>query len=260
MIDERRTLLSSTCMDSRRRGRIATPVVDLVAEHLQANVFYTRLTAHGLRDEEFADVTANDWLNDVNEAVEIGKRLGERVVLTGHSTGATLALWRASLGDPEIDAIVLLSPNFGVAHKQAKFALYPWGQQIARVLAGPYAGFEPQNQQHALYWTERYRTDGVVQLLALVQFCCERDYTNFKPRSLCVYSEEDAVVSLDRMKEKWSEIDPPGNYFHALSNSPGHGLAGDILSPETTVPLVQLIVDFLDETAAAVPEHRSENE
>ena len=69
------------------------PVPELVAEHLEANTFYARLAAHGLRDEDFANVSANDWLNDIHEAVEIGKQLGDRVVLMGHSTGGTLGLW-----------------------------------------------------------------------------------------------------------------------------------------------------------------------
>ena len=78
------------------------------------------------------------------DGVRIGEQLGERAVLMGHSTGATLCAW-AALGNSRIAAVVLLSPNFGVANRNAKFALYPWGPQLLRLFAGPYRPLQINN-------------------------------------------------------------------------------------------------------------------
>ena len=153
----------------------------------------------------------------------------------------------ANIDDSQVEAVVLLSPNFGIANKNAGYALYPWGKQIVRIFSGPYAGFEPVNSEHALYWTERYRTEAVAEVIALVNFCCAEDYAAFRVPSLCVYSEQDKVVSLKRIREQWTEIDPSKEWLYALPASKGHSLAGDVLSPETTSPLVGKITEFLDE-------------
>ena len=72
------------------------PLCDTLAARLGANLFYTRLRGHGRSDDAMAEASANDWLNDSYEALAIGRRLGERVVLVGTSTGATPAAWLAT--------------------------------------------------------------------------------------------------------------------------------------------------------------------
>src|SRR6478752_7796492 len=68
------------------------PVIESLAGTLGANAFLTRLAAHGrATSAEFATVTPQDWLNDAREALAIGRRVGDRVILIGTSTGALLA-------------------------------------------------------------------------------------------------------------------------------------------------------------------------
>ncbi|MEM7028903.1 MAG: alpha/beta fold hydrolase, partial [Chloroflexota bacterium] len=91
------------------------PLSDEIAQSLGANLFYTRLSGHGQNGQALADATVNDWLNDTVEAFEIGRRLGERVLIIGTSTGATLATWLVAQSfSREILATILISPNFGV--------------------------------------------------------------------------------------------------------------------------------------------------
>ena len=81
---------------------------------MNANIFYTRLTGHGRSNAAMAEATVNDWANDAVEALEIGKQLGERVMIVGTSTGATLAAWLATYDQSnDILAHVWISPNFG---------------------------------------------------------------------------------------------------------------------------------------------------
>jgi alpha-beta hydrolase superfamily lysophospholipase len=98
---------------SATRQEIA-PVLALVADGLEANLFETRLAGHGLGTNALVGVQAEDWLDDAAEALQIGAAIGERVIVMGTSTGATLAL--AIVDHPSFDrvsSLVLISPNFG---------------------------------------------------------------------------------------------------------------------------------------------------
>ncbi len=71
------------------------PLTELVARAIGANVFLARLAGHGRGADAMGEAETHDWLNDGVEAVEIGHRIGEKVILIGSSTGATLAIWLA---------------------------------------------------------------------------------------------------------------------------------------------------------------------
>ena len=92
------------------------PLPDMVAEKLGANLYYSRLAGHGRNGDAMAEATVNDWIQDAAEAIAIGERIGEKVVVVATSTGGTLAALAAS--EPEftdrIDGLVLVSPNFKV--------------------------------------------------------------------------------------------------------------------------------------------------
>ena len=114
------------------------PLADSVAAHLGANLFYTRLTGHGLP----------------GEALAIGRRLGERVLVVGTSTGGTLASWLAT--DPDwaasIGAMVLISPNFGPRDPRSDMLLWPWGRQLARAVIGEWRSWDPVNERQEEFW------------------------------------------------------------------------------------------------------------
>jgi pimeloyl-ACP methyl ester carboxylesterase len=82
---------------SATRQEIA-PVCDILAKQIGANLFYARLRGHGRGAEAMGRATANEWMNDMVEALVIANRLGEKVLVIGNSTGATLAVWAAMQG------------------------------------------------------------------------------------------------------------------------------------------------------------------
>jgi pimeloyl-ACP methyl ester carboxylesterase len=71
------------------------PLSEHIAKKLGANLFCTRLSGHGRGGAAMAEACANDWLNDSLEALAIGKRLGEKIIIISVSTGGTLAAWRS---------------------------------------------------------------------------------------------------------------------------------------------------------------------
>ncbi|MDZ7772949.1 MAG: alpha/beta hydrolase [Balneolaceae bacterium] len=93
--------------------REGDPVHLSVARRLGCNLLLGRLTQHGLdRERPLAGLQAEDLTKSAQIALEIGLRLGERVVLMGTSTGATLALELAGREAyrQSIRALVLYAP------------------------------------------------------------------------------------------------------------------------------------------------------
>ncbi len=70
--------------------RETASLTERVAASLDANAYLTRLTGHGRPGRALGRARAEHWFRDTAEAVEIGRRIGRRVVLLGVSTGGAL--------------------------------------------------------------------------------------------------------------------------------------------------------------------------
>lgn len=226
------------------------PLSDIVARELGANLFYTRLTGHGLPGRELARAHAEDWMADTVEALAIGARIGERVVLIGTSTGGTLAAWAAAREKISefLAAIILLSPNFGPANRFADLLLVPWGRHIADTLLGIEQTWQPYNDRHGEFWTSRFPTRALLPMMALVRHVRNLPLENITTPVLMGYSRDDVVVDVEkalrfvmRFRSPLKEILDLGD----INERNDHVLAGDILAPHNTELLAARIVDFV---------------
>jgi esterase/lipase len=171
------------------------PLFERVADELGANVFYARLRGHGRDGGALGDVEVRHWLEDAVEAYAIGKRIGRRVVVAGSSTGGTLAVWLAARrSDDALAALVLLSPNLAPRAERWRLLLRPWGGLAARLFLGPTAGFPPENEGHARWWTERYPTEALLPMAGLVALVEEIDGADVTVPVLTFVAPDDAVV------------------------------------------------------------------
>ena len=230
--------------------RETEPLSDTVAARLGANLFYTRLAGHGRSVDAMGQASANDWLYDGYEALAIGRRLGEQVVVIGTSTGATLATWLATQPDAtdSLLALVMISPNYGPKEPDSRKLLWPWGKTLAHLLVGPYFEWEPRNEDQARYWNTRYPTDALVTMMSLVDLVDEADLGAIRTPLLVVYSPNDQVVDPERIVATYPEIGAAYKRLvplETVGDSTNHVLAGAILSPEETEPVAALILDFL---------------
>jgi alpha-beta hydrolase superfamily lysophospholipase len=228
------------------------PVIETLAGTLGANAFLTRLAAHGrTTPTEFAAVTAQDWLDDAREALAVGRRIGHRVVLIGTSTGALLAAM-AALEDnsSDIAALVLLSPNFGLRDWRAKFISGPLGRALARLVLGKEHSFQPDSIGHAEFWTTHYPSQAVVALMDLLNHARSIDLGKLKMPVLVIYTDQDTVVDVAAIRDRFDEIQAPTKLIVDLPEASRHELTGDALAPETVQPVVQRILQFLADSGA----------
>lgn len=248
--DRRRTPLSVIYLHgyTATRQEVA-PLSDLFARELGANLFYTRLTGHGRSPAALGTADADDWLRDAAEALAIGRRLGERVLVVGTSTGGTLALWLAQRpGSESIAAQLLISPNLGPRDGKADLLAGPWGEQLQRALIGEEYRWQPANPRQAKYWTWRYPARALVPMMALVKEVRRSPLEAIEVPTLVVYSPLDQVVSPARIEEAYARLKMPARQLYPVAQSEDrahHVLAGDILAPAGTAPLLATMLSFV---------------
>ncbi len=227
-----------------------SPTADIVADALGANLFETRLTGHGRQRMRLEDVQAEDWIADAREALAIGEAIGERTVLIGNSTGATLAL--AMLGDEamrNVDAIVLVSPNIAPADPAAQWITRPGGPILLRLMAGESRTWEPLNERQETFWTTTYPTAVTVEVMRLADRAEALLSKPFDHAVLMMVAPGDQVVSPAAALAAFEAMDSPRKTLIEFTDSEDpkhHILAGDIVSPGTTETVAEMIVGFLN--------------
>ncbi len=226
------------------------PLADKVAQQLGANLFYTRLTGHGRSAPgAMGEASVQDWLADTLEAVRIGQLLGERVLIIGTSTGATLATWQAVHTPSDGNtAYAFVSPNFGPRDKRSELINGPWGQQIALALEGETRGRAPADAREAQAWTNQYPTRALFPMMALVKQVRDSDLTQFRAPVLMLQSLSDKTVDPAETQAAYARVGSAHKTLQIVDYSESQGqhvLAGDIRAPKATEPMAQAIVTWL---------------
>jgi esterase/lipase len=225
------------------------PLSDRLAVELGANLFYTRFTGHGRTGQALAEATVNHWLNDTMEALAIGRRLGERVIVVGVSTGATAATWLAA--QPDLDdllAFILISPNYAPYDRSAVILTWPWGKQIATAVIGPERDWEPSNEEHGRYWTPRYPTKALLPMMGLVKLVRQTHLALITRPILVIYSPQDQVIDPRSIETTFARMGQADKQIIAVTRNDGesnHVLAGDITAPDKTDEIMQMAFDFI---------------
>jgi alpha-beta hydrolase superfamily lysophospholipase len=228
-----------------------TPLAERIAEGLGANLFYTRLAGHGCDGDAMGKATVQDWLADMDEAARIGHLLGEKVLIMGASTGATLATWYAL--HPEgrrVAAYVFLSPNFGMRNKRANIINAPWGRQIALAIQGPTVKSARKSPSELAAWTTSYPTEAVFPVMAMVKKISDSNLALFNRPVMMMYSDQDERVAPACIKAAFSRIGSPVKYLKRIRFSIAEGqhvLAGDIMDPRATRPMADAVLRWIRE-------------
>ena len=189
------------------------PVHENFARRYGCNLYLSRLYGHGVYVKDaLIDMTPENLVRSADEAVAIGKQLGDKVLLMGTSTGGTLSLLLAA-NHPEISALILYSPNIRINNAAAPVLAFPWGLQIGRLVnGGKYNTSVPESYEDSLYWTASYRMEAVVYLQQLLNMTMtKKTFGKVKqPVFLAYYyknkEEQDQTVKVDAMQKMFEQL------------------------------------------------------
>lgn len=226
-----------------------SPLCEQLAKQMNANLYFTRLTGHGRAANAMGNITVSDLLNDAYEALEIGKKIGEKVILIGTSTGGSLATWLAALkGNSALSALILLSPNYGLNRKASELMLQPWGDLILSLVQGDEYQFATANDLQKKYWTTRYPSQALLPMMGVVDVARNSNFKQITVPVLLLYSEQDKIVDVEKIKMVYNRLGSARKQLVPVEtmDPQGHVLAGDILSPNTSEELLIKIEQFLE--------------
>lgn len=228
------------------------PLPDQLASHFEANLYFARLSGHGRDGAAMGEPLVGDWINDLAEAMEIGRRIGKRVIVMGSSAGGALSVFAAldAQMSQDLAGLILISPAFELKAPGASVLTWPGARVFVPKLMGETRGFAPINEAHGQYWTSSYPSVAVLPLAALVREAGRADLSAAKVPALFVFSEDDAVVDATAIREaaeNWGGAREVVPVSLGENDDPmSHILAGDILSPDQTEPLLRRMIDWLE--------------
>lgn len=233
------------------------PVHRFLASHFGANLFVTRLPEHGIRRENGMEyMTAQKLVDAAGEAYQIGKSLGDSVIVVGTSMGGALTLLLASQ-QPEIKAVVVYSPAIRDGGERLEGFFKPWTKFIMeKTMMENKVIHQNREGEKKAYWSEDYHINGYESLATLV-------YSEMKPETFAKINqplflgyyfksaeEQDFVVSVPKMLEMYSQLGTPEGLKkeQAFPKTGDHVIASAITSDDWEGVLFATI-DFLEKVA-----------
>jgi pimeloyl-ACP methyl ester carboxylesterase len=217
------------------------PVHRYIAKKYGCNLYLSRLAEHGIDTvDAMVHLTADNYWASAQEALAIGRQLGDQVILMGTSTGGTLALQLAYTYPDEVAALVLLSPNIAINDPNAWLLNDPWGLQIAHLVTGSdyIVSKEDYGPLYRQYWYPKYRSEAVVALEQLLETTMKKE--NFEkvkqPVGLFYYYKDkvhqDSTVKVSAELEMFDQLGTPAalKYKEAIPEAGTHVIGSRIRS------------------------------
>lgn len=147
----------------------AEPLHRQLADYMGANLYVSRLACHGTQPDDFNKLTAQNYLNSAIRAVEIGKKIGDKCIVAGSSTGALLALYLAASLEG-IHGLYLYSPLLEFRDSAALLLQ----RKVIRLTASTFLSKiklrrkKSANFEVSKYWYLSYPFRGVITLAELL--------------------------------------------------------------------------------------------
>ena len=191
------------------------PVNERIPRIFGFNAYMPRLYGHGLEGEEVLEDMRPELLYaSARKALAVARKVGNKVILMGTSTGATLALMLAADFPEAVHGLILYSPNVEIKNAGAKWASRPWGLHIARILYGGKYAVSEEDETSA-YWYNTYRLEAVVYLQKLLEMRMHKaEFAKVsQPLFLGYYykdeKNQDPVVKVEAALRMFEEVETP---------------------------------------------------
>jgi pimeloyl-ACP methyl ester carboxylesterase len=239
------------------------PVDTAIARKYGCNLYLSRLSEHGIdTTEPMVNLTADSYWESAKEALAIGRKLGDKVILMGTSTGGTLALQLAAAYPDQVAGLVLCSPNIAINDPNAWIANNHWGLQIAHLITGSnyIISKEDYGPQYRQYWYPKYRTEAVVALQELLETTMNKSTFEQVKQPVGLYyfykdsTHQDSVVKVSAELEMFDQLGTPAaqKYKQAIPEAGTHVICSSIRSHD--VPGVERGIEHFLSDIMHVPE------
>ncbi|MBS1512659.1 MAG: alpha/beta hydrolase [Bacteroidetes bacterium] len=216
------------------------PVHRNIAKAFGCNLYLSRLAEHGIdTTEQLINLTADNYWESAKQALAIGKKLGQKVILMGTSTGGTQALQLAATYPNDVAAIIMYSPNIAINDSKAWILNNHWGLQIARLVKkSNYNDPDDDRLIYKQYWNKPYRLEAVVALQEMLETTMKKStFEKVHQPALMLYYykddiHQDSIVKVSAMKEMFAQLSTDSLHKRAVAipNAGHHVLASPIKS------------------------------
>ena len=209
---------------SQEEGR---PIHTNIAKEFGCNLYLSRLAEHGIdTTEPMMNLTADKLWESAKQALQIGKQIGNKVILMSTSTGGTLSLKLAAEYPNDVYALIMMSPNIAINNNKAYLLNNPWGLQIARAVTGShYITAKDTTSLYKQYWYWHYPLESTVQLQELIETSMTKQiFEKVKQPVFLLYYykddvHQDSVVSVPAMLNMFKELGTPANKKIKIANA-----------------------------------------
>jgi len=194
------------------------PVNQDFAKRYGMNLYAPLLASHGIdTTEALIDMTPERMYESAKEALVAAQSLGEKVILMGTSTGATLSLKLAAEFPDMMEGLILLSPNIALNNPAAFLLSKPWGLQVGRLASGGkyrITNTDPESED-CKYWICKQRMEALVYLQQLVEATTTKEtFSKVKDPVFMAYyykdeEHQDPTVKVDAMLKMWDQLGTP---------------------------------------------------
>ncbi len=224
------------------------------------------MAGHGSRDPlALGRCVASDWHGDVEEALEIGHRIGNQVLVIATSFGAALVseyLSKSNLND-KILGTVFVSPCYGIPNWRVYLFRYPfWSNLLFPVIFGKLRVVPSQTEEESKWWTQVYPVVAIENLVLSVERIWRSNFRSIKSPSLILFSHKDRWVSIPRIKampKRWGggAILKSLQVSSETDNGNCHVILGDIKAPNQTQKGVKIILEWLTSVSKSSKHHQN---
>lgn len=215
------------------------PLHEQFAKRYGCNLYLARLEDHGRLDSNsFINLTPKNYLESAEKAIAIGNLIGKKTIVMSCSTGSTLSAFLAAKNPDKVFAQIMYSPNIDLYDPVSEALTLPWGKQIAELTFGSEYNRINYPPEAAKYWNEIYHLNGIVAIKSMINQTMRPDiFKEIKqPLFLGYYyrneEEQDKVVSVEMMKQFYTQIGTPENLkmMIAFPDAGRHVIASHVMS------------------------------
>lgn len=236
------------------------PVPKLLADALGANIFYTRFKGHGITGGgvAFKGVTFEDWIADAEEAMQIARILGKKVIIIAHSNGAVMAMHLMQQYPQEIVAGLFVAPNFRPTNRASTLLTNKWGYKLATLLYkdslyGSVDGdkFTAPEGLFPHVWSNTQHLHATQALAIGVKRLQAYPVERMRVPLFVIASDHDKVVETSYTKKIFMRYGVENQTAKELrienhTNTQGeHTITGDMKAPHTSKPFAQAMLAFI---------------